>query len=165
MLPGQLSFFHRYRGVLMTAERTHYYHLALKPSYLYNRKVVSYYVYLVHQHPMETTRMIQQLGYTSEILHNYVKSHHEHYDGSGYPDRLKGEQIPLGARILSIANDFDVLTSNRKNQLGMNYQNAVKELQRKTKAGKYDPQCLAALTQILNMQTIPPRLLAFPVKA
>lgn len=111
---------------------------------------------LVKQHPVETTRMIQQLGYSSKILHTYVKSHHEHYDGSGYPDRLKGEQIPLGSRILSIANDFDVLTSNRKNQPNMNYQTAVKELQKKTKAGKYDPQCLSALVQLLNLQTIPP---------
>ena len=111
---------------------------------------------LVKQHPVETTRMIQQLGYSSKILHTYVKSHHEHYDGSGYPDRLKGEQIPLGSRILSIANDFDVLTSNRKNQPSMNYQTAVKELQKKTKAGKYDPQCLSALVQLLNLQTTPP---------
>ena len=100
--------------------------------------------------------MIQQLGYSSKILHTYVKSHHEHYDGSGYPDRLKGEQIPLGSRILSIANDFDVLTSNRKNQPNMNYQTAVKELQKKTKAGKYDPQCISALVQLLNLQTTPP---------
>jgi putative nucleotidyltransferase with HDIG domain len=119
---------------------------------------------LVHQHPLESIRMIKQLGYTSKILHSYVKSHHEHYDGSGYPDKLKGEQIPLGSRILSIVNDFDVLTSHRKKQGGLNYQTAIKELQRKTKAGKYDPQCLAALIQLLNLQTTPTRLLAFPLK-
>jgi len=82
-----------------------------------------------------------------------VKSHHEHFNGSGYPEGLKGEQIPLGSRILSIANDFDVLTSRRKNQEGLNYQSAVKELQKKAKAGKYDPQCLAALIQLLNLQS------------
>jgi HD-GYP domain-containing protein (c-di-GMP phosphodiesterase class II) len=106
--------------------------------------------------------MLKQLGYTSEILHNYVLSHHEYYDGSGYPNQLKKEQIPLGSRILSIANDFDILTSNRKNHTGLNYQTAIKKLQRKTKAGKYDPQCLAALIQLMNLQTTPPRLLAFP---
>ena len=117
---------------------------------------------LSQQHPVETSRMLKQLGYTSEILLNYVLSHHEYYDGSGYPNKLKKEQIPLGSRILCIANDFDILTSNRKNQTGMNYQTAIKELQRKTKAGKYDPQCLAALIQLMNLQTTPPRLLAFP---
>ena len=129
-----------------------------------NRPLSKYERDLVKQHPVETTRMIQQLGYNSKILHTYVKSHHEHYDGSGYPDRLKGEQIPLGSRILSIANDFDVLTSNRKNQPGMNYQTAVKELQKKTKAGKYDPQCLSALVQLLNLQTSPPRFFGFQQK-
>jgi len=129
-----------------------------------DRPLSKYEQALVYQHPTETSRMIKQLGYTSEILHNYVKNHHEYYDGSGYPDKLKGEQIPLGSRILSIANDFDVLTSNRKNQVGLNYQTAIKKLQRKTKAGKYDPQCLAALMQLLNLQTTPPRLLAFPLR-
>ena len=126
-----------------------------------DRPLSKYEQALIHQHPLETTRMIQQLGYNSKILHSYVKSHHEHYDGSGYPDRLKGEQIPLGSRILSIANDFDVLTSNRKNQAGLNYQTAIKELQKKTKAGKYDPQCLTALIQLLNLQTAPPRVFGF----
>jgi len=115
---------------------------------------------LFHKHPEESTRLIKQLGYDSQILLNYVKSHHEYFDGSGYPERLKGEQIPLGSRILSIANDFDTLTSRRKNQEGLNYQNAVRELQKKTKTGKYDPQCLAALIQLLNLQTAPPYQLA-----
>ena len=125
------------------------------------RPLSKYEQKLAHQHPEETTRMIQQLGYSSEILHRYIKSHHEHYDGSGYPNGLKGEQIPLGARILSIANDFDVLTSNRKNEEGMNFQSAVKELQRKTKAGKYDPQCLSALNQLFNLQSHTSRALGF----
>jgi adenylate cyclase len=129
-----------------------------------NRPLSKYEQELVHQHPMECIRMIKQLGYSSEILHNYVKSHHELYDGSGYPDKIKGEKIPLGSRIMSIANEFDNLTSNRSNQVGMNYQSAVTELQRRTKAGKFDPQCLAALIQLLNLQTTPPRLLAFPAK-
>ncbi len=126
-----------------------------------DRPLSQYEQKLVHQHPVETTRMLQQLGYNSEILHRYVRSHHEHYDGSGYPDRLKGEKIPLGSRILSVANDFDVLTSNRKNQEGMNFQSAIKELQKKTKAGKYDPQCVSALAQLLNLQTHPSRALGF----
>jgi len=126
-----------------------------------DRPLSKYEQKLVHQHPIASTRMIQQLGYNSEILHRYVKSHHEHYDGSGYPDRLKGEQIPLGSRILSVANDFDVLTSNRKNLEAMNFQSAIKELQKKTKAGKYDPQCVSALAQLFNLHTHPSRALGF----
>ena len=130
-----------------------------------SRPLSKYEQALVYQHPIETSRMIKQLGYTSEILHNYVKSHHEHYDGSGYPDKLKEGEIPLGSRILSIANDFDVLTSNRKNHTALNYQNALKELQKKTKAGKYDPQCLAAFNQLFNPQANSSGWLSFPLKA
>ena len=115
---------------------------------------------LVHQHPIESTRMIKQLGYDSEVLLNYVKSHHENFDGSGYPEGLKREQIPLGGRILSIANDFDALTSRRKNRDGMNYQSAIKELQKKTRAGKHDPQCFAAFVHLLNLQMDSPLSLA-----
>ena len=126
-----------------------------------HRPLSKYEEKLVRQHPLETTRMIQQLGYNSPILHKYVESHHEHYDGSGFPNGLKREQIPMGARILSIANAFDALTSNRKNQTGMNYQAAVKELQKKTRAGKYDPQCLTALSQVLDIQGPPVRPVGF----
>ena len=61
----------------------------------------------------------------------------------------------------SVANDFDILTSNRKGQEGMNFQSAIKELQKKTKAGKYDPQCISALSQLFNLQTHPSRALGF----
>ena len=129
-----------------------------------NRPLSKYEQDMVYQHPRETSRIIKQLGYSSHTLHSYVESHHENFDGSGYPNKLKGAEIPLGSRILRIANEFDVLTSNSKGRAGLNYQTAIKELQKKTKAGKYDPQCLAALIQLLNLQTTPARLLAFPAK-
>jgi putative nucleotidyltransferase with HDIG domain len=165
-LAEQLGLSHKEKEELLIAGYLHDLGKIIIPHEIRgtDRPLSKYEQALVHQHPIETSRMIKQLGYTSEILHNYVKNHHEHYDGSGYPNRLKGEEIPLGSRILSIANDFDVLTSNRKNQTGMNYQTAIKELQKKTKAGKYDPQCLAAFVQLFNFQTTTPRLFSFPVK-
>jgi len=129
-----------------------------------SRPLSKYEQALVRKHPEEASRMIKQLGYTSKRLHSYVSNHHEYYDGSGYPNRLNGENIPLGSRILSITNDFDALTSNRKNQGGLNYKNAIKALQKKTNAGKYDPKCFRALTQILNLETTQSPLLAFMQK-
>ncbi|NIQ00818.1 MAG: HD domain-containing protein, partial [Nitrospinaceae bacterium] len=111
---------------------------------------------LVRKHPAESTRMIRQLGYDSKILLNYVSSHHEQFDGSGYPEGLKGDQIPLGARILNVANDFDALTRRGIKKEGLNYQSALKELQKRTRAGRYDPQCVNALIQLLDMQMSPP---------
>lgn len=154
-LAERLGLSHKEKEELLTAGYLHDLGKMIIPHEIRgsDRPLSKYEQALVRQHPVETTRLIQQLGYTSEILHNYVRSHHEHYDGSGYPDRLKGEQIPLGSRILCLANDFDVLTSKRKKLGGLNYQNALKELQRRTRAGKYDPQCLGALIELLNMPT------------
>ncbi|MDH5763856.1 MAG: HD domain-containing protein [Nitrospinota bacterium] len=126
-----------------------------------NRPLSKHEQKLVHQHPMESTRMIKQLGYDSEILLKYVRSHHERFDGSGYPQGLKGDAIPVGARILSLANDYDQLTSRRKGKEGLSYQNAIQELQKKTRAGKHDPQCFSALTQVFNIQTTPSWLPTF----
>ena len=67
------------------------------------------------------------------------RSHHERYDGSGYPDRLKGEHIPQQARIIQIADVFDALTSNRSYRKAYDWQRALEILQEE--AGKtVDPR-------------------------
>jgi putative nucleotidyltransferase with HDIG domain len=64
-----------------------------------------------------------------EIL-KMVRHHHERYDGSGYPDRLKGEQIPLGARILAVADTYDAMTSERPYRKAMSDETACAEIER-----------------------------------
>jgi len=64
-----------------------------------------------------------------EIL-RAVRHHHERYDGMGYPDGLKGEQIPLGAKILSVADAFDAMTSERPYRSAMSAQDACAEIER-----------------------------------
>jgi response regulator RpfG family c-di-GMP phosphodiesterase len=67
---------------------------------------------------------LEHLGAVRE----YVKSHHEHWDGSGYPDGLKGEEIPIGARILCAAEIFDAITSPRPYQTPMDPERATELL-------------------------------------
>jgi putative nucleotidyltransferase with HDIG domain len=64
-----------------------------------------------------------------EIL-RAVRHHHEHYDGMGYPDGLRGEQIPLAARILAVADAFDAMTSERPYRSAMSAQDACAEIER-----------------------------------
>jgi putative two-component system response regulator len=66
---------------------------------------------LVQRHAAAGERMVTGLG--DEQLTAIVRHHHERLDGSGYPDRLGGEEIPLGARIVAVADTFDALTSAR----------------------------------------------------
>ncbi len=59
-----------------------------------------------------------------------VSHHHEHFDGSGYPDGLAGDQIPLGARIIAIADAYDTITSDRTYKKGRSPDEAMAEIER-----------------------------------
>jgi len=78
------------------------------------------------------------------MIHNIVAHHHEMIDGSGYPDGLSGQAIPLEARIVAVADVFDALTTERPYKKPWSNARACAELERLS-AGKLDPDCVAAL--------------------
>ena len=67
---------------------------------------------LIQQHPVVAGRILGPIPELSDII-DIIVHHHERYDGSGYPDGLEGNSIPLGARILAVADTYDALTSRR----------------------------------------------------
>ncbi|MCX4191423.1 HD-GYP domain-containing protein [Methylophaga sp. OBS1] len=81
----------------------------------------------------------------TEVMQNIVAYHHEYLDGSGYPNGLHGEQIPLEARIATVADIFDALTSRRPYKKAWSVDEALIELQSMTAAGKLDPECVQAV--------------------
>lgn len=72
-----------------------------------------------------------------------VRWHHERYDGTGYPDRLARDEIPLGARIIAVSDAFDAMISDRPYRAGMAVEDALAELQRHA-ATQFDPDIVAA---------------------
>lgn len=74
-----------------------------------------------------------------ESVADVVRSHHERYDGKGYPDGLKGTDIPLGARIIAIADSIDAMISDRPYRKGMDME-VCKEQIRKNIGIMYDPK-------------------------
>jgi HD-GYP domain-containing protein (c-di-GMP phosphodiesterase class II) len=92
---------------------------------------------------MNDTEMVGTL-YVS-VLRNIVHCHHEWMDGSGYPRGLVGEAIPLEARIVTIADIFDALTSERPYKKPWSNEDAMAELHRMAEAGKLDRHCVAIL--------------------
>lgn len=77
----------------------------------------------------------------------WIRAHHERYDGTGYPDGLAGEAIPYQARIISIADSFDAMTSDRRYRRGMSVEDAVAELLRE--AGRqFDPAMVSVFTEL-----------------
>ncbi len=88
--------------------------------------------------------VIQQMNQVSPL----IKYHHEHYDGSGYPDGLTGDQIPLGARILAVVDAYSAMTADRIYRPARPPQEARAELQR-TSGSQFDPQVVSVFLQIL----------------
>lgn len=67
---------------------------------------------IIKQHPDIAYRIVSNIGLREDIL-KAIKHHHERYDGKGYPDMIRGEEIPIMAAIISVADAFDAITSNR----------------------------------------------------
>lgn len=81
----------------------------------------------------------------SQTLKNIVLCHHEYLDGSGYPQGLSGDQVPLEARIVAVADIFDALTAQRPYKKEWALETAFVELERLVDLGKLDADCVAAL--------------------
>lgn len=88
-------------------------------------------------HPVVGANMLSSIEFPYPLV-PLVKSHHERWDGNGYPDGLKGQQIPLGARILSLIDCYDALTTNRPYRQPMDREKVV-EFFRKEAGRAYDP--------------------------
>jgi diguanylate cyclase (GGDEF)-like protein len=88
-----------------------------------------------------------QLGINPENVGAMVRHHHEAFDGSGYPDGLKCENIPLGARIIAVAEAFDAIVSDRVYQQGRSVEEAVAEL-RRCSGTQFDPKVVDAFVSI-----------------
>jgi HD-GYP domain-containing protein (c-di-GMP phosphodiesterase class II) len=79
-----------------------------------------------------------------------VYSHHEHYDGSGYPRGLRSKEIPLGARIVAVANTLDSITSNQPYRLARSLSEARREIQ--AWAGRqFDPEVVGVFMKIPDL--------------
>jgi len=85
---------------------------------------------------------------TWEDVRLIVRHHHEHFDGAGYPDGLCGDRIPIGARIVSVVDAFDVMRTGRPYQPARSYEWILDELQRES-GNQFDPDMVAALIAVV----------------
>lgn len=98
----------------------------------------------IQQHSTNGAEMLKDISQLADVI-PYVRHHHENWDGSGYPDRLTGEQIPLGARILAIADAFDAMTSPHRYGKVRSLEEAMEELQ-ECSGTRYDPRLIRIFT-------------------
>lgn len=96
----------------------------------------------LHAHADLAMRVIEEFDWLRPVL-PLVRHHHERYDGTGYPDGLSGEDIPLGARIIGVAETFDVLTSAAPWRQPLSREEAVAEV-RRCAGAQFDPEVVEA---------------------
>ena len=103
---------------------------------------------IIKQHTKKSIELLVPLNLSPNIL-SYIQSHHERYDGTGYPEGLAGDQIPLGARIIAISDAYDSMTSERPYRKSLSNGDAKNELG--MYAGKqFDPNLVSIFLNILR---------------
>lgn len=93
---------------------------------------------LIKEHPTLGAKILEAIPALQQIK-EIVKHHHERYDGGGYPDRIKGQDIELGARVIAVADSFQAMISDRPYRNGMTQEAAMQELER-NKGTQFDPE-------------------------
>lgn len=96
----------------------------------------------IKQHPVIGANILKDIK-DFESSTDLIKYHHEKFDGTGYPYGLKGEEIPLEARIITLADSFDAMTSDRAYRKAMNVQEAFEEI-RRSSGNHFDPVVVEA---------------------
>ncbi len=96
----------------------------------------------IKKHPVVGDNIISPLG-SFPLERLLIRHHHERFDGRGYPDGLEGEEIPLIARILSVADTYDSMTTTRPYRKGQCHRTAIEEI-KKCSRGQFDPEVVKA---------------------
>jgi putative nucleotidyltransferase with HDIG domain len=117
----------------------------LKPSRLTEDEFLK-----MKSHPSKSAEILEGFTHFDEVA-KFAKHHHERWDGRGYPDGLKGEDIPLFSRIILIADTFDAMTSSRPYRKGLDYEIAYAELE-EFSGSQFDPELAPAFIRAMKRE-------------
>lgn len=108
----------------------------------------------IKEHPATAVEILEEVEFLRDVI-PLIAAHHERPDGKGYPLGLKGGEIPLGARIIMVADVFDAITSLRPYRETLTVDEAIQEL-RDSAPGHLDPECVEAFVAAINEGAIAP---------
>ena len=108
---------------------------------------------IIEQHTVKGYRIAKSSAELEDIAEG-ILSHHEKWDGTGYPNRLKGEEIPLIARIISAVDSHDVMVNDRPYHKAMPEADAIAELKR-CSGTQFDPDVIEAFVRLLEREELP----------
>jgi HD-GYP domain-containing protein (c-di-GMP phosphodiesterase class II) len=103
---------------------------------------------IIKKHPVKGAQILRPLQILRPAI-PIIMYHHEKYNGTGYPSQLKGGQIPLGARIMSVADAFEAMVYGRPYRQRMDILSAIKEVKRKS-GSQFDPKIVEAFLRVIK---------------
>jgi putative nucleotidyltransferase with HDIG domain len=104
---------------------------------------------LMKQHPLTGAKILEPLTFLHGVI-DLIRQHHEHYDGSGYPAQLKGDDILLGARIIHLADAYEAMTSARSyRKTPLSKAEAIAEI-KKNNGTQFDPKVVETFLKIID---------------
>jgi len=106
---------------------------------------------VMRNHPIIGAQIVAPIAFLADTV-ELIRHHHERFDGSGYPDGLGGESIPLGARIFSVADSFDAMTSDRPYRGSIGIDRALEEL-RNGAGSQFDPLVVGVFVDMVESQS------------
>lgn len=106
---------------------------------------------IMHSHPVRSAELVGTISTLRGYVQKCVRHHHENFDGSGYPDGLVGGAIPVGARIVLVADTTDAMTTDRPYRKALSYERVVEELD-KYAGRQFDPRVVAAFKRSATLR-------------
>lgn len=106
---------------------------------------------VMKQHPLTGEAICKPLRSLKLVL-PIIRHHHEHWDGSGYPDALKGENIPLLARILQIVDVYDALRTARPYKPALSHDDAARTMRDEARGGRWDPELVQQFFNLMKVK-------------
>jgi putative two-component system response regulator len=102
----------------------------------------------MRRHPQIGAQIISQMRFARDVA-PIISAHHEYWDGSGYPHRLKGDEIPIGARIITIVDAYDAMTTDRPYRMALSLEEATRRL-RAARGTQFDPEMLDVFLALIS---------------
>ncbi len=102
----------------------------------------------IKEHPLIGTNILSNIEFLKDSL-SIILHHHENYDGRGYPYGISGPEIPLGSRIISIADTYDAMTSDRPYRKALPHEEAIQEIVR-CKGKQFDAEIIEIALNVLQ---------------
>jgi putative nucleotidyltransferase with HDIG domain len=97
-------------------------------------------ILIIREHPVKGALILSNISELRDVI-TWIRHHHEWYDGNGYPDRIAGDEIPLQARVIAVADCFDAMTSDRPYRKGMTADVAIGKME-ECSGSQFDPHIL-----------------------